>query len=95
MINTIQGYVIANKMVMTGKLPLLRVYREKPDEVGDTGWRIFSGTEDESFANEPANFGIYDIKEVVALDETVKEILGAPAGVEYVKATAASAWEKI
>lgn len=95
MANSVQGYVIANKMVMAGKLPVLRVYREKPDEVGDTGWRIFSGTEDESYANEAANFGIYDILEVVKMDGALKEIFEAPAGVEYIKDTVTSAWEKI
>lgn len=89
------GYVIASKMVMTDKLPPKRVYREEPDEEGDTGWRIFSGLEDEKYMNEPSNFGIYDIANIAMLDESLKDILSSPAGTEYIKSAEEKGWKKI
>ncbi|MDR3208637.1 MAG: DUF2185 domain-containing protein [Rickettsiales bacterium] len=31
------------------------LYREKPDNEDDSGWRMFTGLEDDDYANDPKN----------------------------------------
>lgn len=63
------------------------LYREPPDEPWDSGWRFFSGTESDEYANDPANVAIYDVNTIANYDQEIIPLLDAPYG-------SAFAWDK-
>jgi hypothetical protein len=55
------------------------MYRELPDDDIDSGWRFFSGEETQEYADDPANFAIYDVNTIANYDPDIIEHLDAPA----------------
>ena len=73
------GYVMASKKLVNEKLPVRFMYREKGSG-DDSGWRFFSGTEDQAYTDNPDNIGIYDIKTIIAIDKTITPYLESIEG---------------
>lgn len=72
------GYVIVSNLVAQERTRVGFLYRETPDNNLDSGWRIFSGSEDEDYIEDPDNFGIYDPKKIVKIDPTIEPLLASP-----------------
>ena len=69
------GYIIASAEVVDARKPIGYLYREAPDNSTDSGWRVFSGTEDQDFADNPANFAMYNASTIVAWHPDVAPLL--------------------
>lgn len=78
------GYVLATKKLVDEKLPVRFMYREKAEN-GDSGWRFFSGTENQEYVDDPSNIAIYDIQTIINIDKSI---------VPYLESQAGSAFEK-
>lgn len=70
------GYIIASNEVMVDGKPVGYLYREEPDDEGDSGWRVFSGEESQEYADEASNFAMYNASTVTAHDRTIVAVLG-------------------
>jgi hypothetical protein len=51
-------YVIASRFVAKDGSRVRFMYRERSDDSRDSGWRFFSGDEDQAFADDPGNFAL-------------------------------------
>jgi hypothetical protein len=56
------------------------MYREKPDNSIDSGWRFMAGDETDDYMNNAANHGIYDINTIANYDPDIVPHLDAPEG---------------
>jgi hypothetical protein len=56
------------------------MYREAPHDAIDSGWHFFSGEETQEYADEPANFAIYDVNTIANYDPSIIAHLEAPIG---------------
>lgn len=74
------GYVLAPKVLVANKLKVRFMYREKPDNDNDSGWRFFSGEEDQEYVDNPNNIAIYDIETILAFDGDIEKYLLLPIG---------------
>jgi len=74
------GYVLAPKVLVANKLKVQFMYREKPDNANDSGWRVFSGDEDQEYVDNPNNIDIYDIETILAIDNDIEKHLLSPIG---------------
>jgi Uncharacterized protein conserved in bacteria len=72
------GYVMAPKVLVANKLKVRFMYRETPDNDNDSGWRVFSGEEDQEYVDNPNNIAIYDIETILAIDKDIEKYLSAP-----------------
>ena len=70
------GYIIASHRVTVEGRPIGYLYRERPDNENDSGWRVFSGEESQDYADDPANFSMYNASTVVEVDPSITEVLG-------------------
>lgn len=52
------------------------MYREPSDNSQDSGWRFFSGDEDQKLADDPGNFALYDVRTISAIDPDIVPLLG-------------------
>lgn len=59
------------------------MYREEPDNLTDSGWRFFSGTEDQEYADDPNNTMIYDVNTIANYDKAIIPYLDFPYGTEF------------
>jgi len=76
------GYVIASIYVALERQRVGWMYREAPTDEYDSGWRVFSGIEDEAFEDDPNNFGIYDAATIIAIDPDIEEYFLLAIGTE-------------
>ena len=60
-------------------------YREKPDNETDSGWRFFTGEEDQEYVDNPDNIIIIPIDEMLEKDGSIKTILDSEYQTAYEK----------
>lgn len=77
------GYVLAPKVLVGNKLKVRFMYREKPDNQNDSGWRFFSGDEDQAYVDNPNNIAVYDVETILAIDRDIEKHLSAPFGAAF------------
>ena len=74
------GYVLAPKVLVSNKLKVRFMYREKSDNPNDSGWRFFSGDEEQEYIDNPNNIGIFDVSTILAIDGDIEQYLEKPIG---------------
>jgi hypothetical protein len=77
------GYVMATKMLVVNKRKVRFMYRERPSNKQDSGWRFFCGDEDQNYTNNPDNIAIYDIDTIIALDKSIIPYLKSEKGTAF------------
>lgn len=56
------GLAVVSHKISKEKLPIRFLYREEPrTDLPDSGWRMFSGYEDQEYTNNPDNFSLYSL----------------------------------
>lgn len=59
-------------------------YREQPTpDRPDSGWRFFSGEEDEAYLNDPGHTEVYDLNTICNYDPEILPLLTAPVGTAF------------
>lgn len=59
-------------------------YREQPSEgCPDSGWRFFSGEEDDEYVSDPSHTEVYDLNTICNYDPDILPLLSAPVGSAY------------
>ena len=56
------------------------MYRDKPDNADDSGWRFMSGEESQDYMDDDANHGVYDVNTIANYDSTIVPLLYSPTG---------------
>ncbi|WP_289039934.1 DUF2185 domain-containing protein [uncultured Zobellia sp.] len=69
------GGVMCSKMIVEESYKPLFIFREKQTNENDSGWRIFSGFESDQYSENANNFGIYDPKTILKIDNSISELL--------------------
>lgn len=78
------GYVIVSNRVMVDKMPVGYLYREPPDEAGDSGWRIFAGDETQEYSDVAEHFMLYSASTILEIEPKLFDVLmhGHPCAFE-------------
>jgi hypothetical protein len=76
------GICVATNKIMVDGMKVGFMYREEVEEELDSGWRFFSGTEEQDYVDNPENSGIYDVETILLQDSAVKQYLKMPVGTE-------------
>jgi len=58
------------------------MYREEPDFAEDSGWRFFSGAEDQTYVDNSDNTMIYDVNTIANYDPVIIPCLSLRVGTE-------------
>ena len=70
LIPKIGGCLATDKITVEG-LKVGYMYREKPDREIDSGWRFFSGTENQDYANDVSNVMVFDVNTIANYDPSI------------------------
>jgi hypothetical protein len=71
--------LVSRKITDDGE-PVRFMYRERPDNESDGGWRAFSGTEDDAYNDNPENVSVVRLEKLAELDTQVASLLCEPEG---------------
>ena len=83
-INLITGFgagLATDKITIGGEL-VGYMYREEPSFEADSGWRFFSGSEDQEYVDNADNSSIYDVNTIANYDKAIIPYLDLPIGTE-------------
>ncbi|MCB5196841.1 DUF2185 domain-containing protein [Deefgea salmonis] len=83
--------VVSDEVTIEG-YPVGLMYREKPSKAGDSGWRFFSGCEENAFLNNPKNHSELDVNVIANYDGSVIALLDSPIGSVFEKGPDAEAF---
>ena len=81
----LNGSCIASNKITIEGMKIEYMYKEKPTNEIDSGWRFFAGTEDEKYTNNPDNFGIFDLNTICNYDESIIPYLKSQVGDSFEK----------
>lgn len=70
------------------------MYRETPDNETDSGWRFFSGNEDDAYTSNADNHGIYDVNTIANYDPSIISLLDSQGGSAFEKALDAQSFSQ-
>jgi len=73
--------MVSNKITVDGE-KVGFMYREKPDDKNDSGWRFLSGTETQDYVDDPQTSKIMDVNTIANYDEAIIPFLKLPYGTE-------------
>ena len=79
------GSCYASDKITVDGMKVGYMYCEEPNYEIDSGWRFFSGTESQEYADNPANFEIYDLNTICNYDPSIVPFLESPPGVAFVR----------
>jgi hypothetical protein len=77
------GGCVASDMVTVQGQRVGYMFRESPNNPGDSGWAFFSGTESEKFNGDPSNFAVFDVNSIANYDPEIVQFLGATVGSSF------------
>lgn len=82
-----KGYgIVSDKITIDGS-KVGFMYREKPLEKEDSGWRFLSGMESQEYVDEPKNSMVFDLNTIANYDEDIIPYLNMPVGTELERVT--------
>jgi len=91
----------AEKMALVSKMCLDKeetnrfLYREKPDREEDSGWRLFTGHENDDYSNNPANIQIMNVGYLLNKDPSLLEPLKGECGSVFERVSIHSQRKKV
>jgi hypothetical protein len=79
------GSAYATDRIMVDGKKIGYMYRESSDAEYDSGWRFFSGDEDQSYLDDPSNSALYEVNTVANYDPDIIPYLETPAPCAFEK----------
>ncbi len=61
------------------------MYKEKPDNQTDSGWRFMAGDETEEYMDNAENMAIYDVNTIANYDQEIIPLLDSPIGSAFAR----------
>jgi len=61
------------------------MYREKPDDDVDSGWRFMAGDESQEYMDEAGNHGIYSVNTICNYDPDIIPLVDSPIGSSFIR----------
>lgn len=87
---------LMSRLVIDEKLPVRFMYKTVPEHLNDTGWRLFTGYEDEAFlADEQINMIPISLERLVKIDDSLSPLLDYNAGTVWERHPESDGWERV
>jgi len=78
-----RGAGIASDHIVVDGRKVGFMYRESPTTSVDSGWRFFSGHEEQSYVDDPEHLAFYDINTIANYDAAIIPYLDAAIGTAF------------
>lgn len=77
------GYCFATDKITVEGLDVGYMYREEVNDEKDSGWRFFSGTEDQEYVDNSENTMMYNVNTIANYDKAIIPYLDSAFGSEF------------
>ena len=94
-IDSSEKWALVSKLFLGEDGVIRFLYREQPDRSEDSGWRMFTGFEDDEYANNPENIQLMNVGYLLDKDMTLLEPLKYGYGAVFEREGKDKKWEKI
>ncbi|MEN8120289.1 MAG: DUF2185 domain-containing protein [Bacteroidota bacterium] len=81
-LTSLSGYSYVSDKITVEGMQVGFMYREKPFDKDDSGWRFLSGTETEEYLDDTNNSMIFDVNTVANYDQAIIPYLKSRVGSE-------------
>ena len=81
LIEPMGGCIATDKITVDGEL-VDYMEREEPAYEEDSGWRFYSGTEDQEYVDDANNLAIYNVNTIANCDKAIIPYLDLPIGTQ-------------
>lgn len=81
------GCIASDRIVVDGR-PVGLMYRDRPHNTMDSGWRFLAGDEDETYMAETWRHDVYDVNTIANYDPTIIAFLDAAVGSRFERSEA-------
>ena len=88
------GCIASDKITVEGKV-VGYMYREKPHNELDSGWRFLAGNETEEYMANSSNHSAYDVNTIANYDPTIIPLLNSPIGSAFERKPGSSKLEAV
>ena len=88
-------FAFVSKRIMDDHEPVRWLYREPADNAEDSGWRLYSGDEDQEYCDNAANVALVPLRELIRLEKSLEEIFRSPVGAAYERAEASDEFVRV
>ncbi|MDK2125836.1 DUF2185 domain-containing protein [Parachitinimonas caeni] len=79
------GLCVATDLITVEGQPIGYMVREEPEDDQDSGWRFFTGNEDDRYIDNPKNFSLLDVNVLANYDPSIIPLLDSPIGAAFDK----------
>jgi len=79
------GYGLVTDRITVDGQPITYMYREIPDNKQDSGWRFFSGDEDDNYLDDENNISIMNINTIAHYDQSILPFLESDYDTAFAK----------
>jgi len=87
---------LVSKLCFDENLPIRFLYKTVPEHLNDTGWRMFTGYEDDEYlANELANLLPVPVSKMCEMDESLTDLVAFNAGTVWERTPDKDTWERV
>ena len=76
------AYCYASDKITIDGMPVGYMYKEKPEDADDSGWRFYSGTETEEYVSNEYHFMMFDLNYIANCDPSIIPYLKNKVGTE-------------
>ncbi|MDR2632063.1 MAG: DUF2185 domain-containing protein [Treponema sp.] len=90
-----EQFTLVSKMYFENKGIINFLYREEPDNKDDSGWRMFTGLENDDYANDPQNIKMIKVAYLLDHDPSLLEPLKNGYNIAYERDNEKSKWKKV
>lgn len=78
------GCVASDRITVDGKLVGF-MYRDKPANRLDNGWRFLAGDESPEYMHDVSKHAVYDVNTIANYDSAIIPLLDSPIGAAYIR----------
>ncbi len=87
---------LVSRLCFEDTLPIRFMYKTVPEHLNDTGWRMFTGYEDEAFlADEQTNLIPVDLEKMCSMDPSLEPLVSYNAGTVWERVPGSEGWERV
>ena len=87
---------LVSKLCLEDQLPIRFLYKTVPEHLNDTGWRMYSGYEDDEYlANELANMLPVPLEKTCEMDVSLTELVSYNAGTVWERTPEQDQWQRV
>jgi len=94
LVDDMRGAFATDQIMVDGK-KIGYMYREKPDRPDDSGWRFFSGNEDQAYVDDLSHTAIYTVNTISNYDPDIIPYLNTPPPCAFEKIVGTHKYVKV